>query len=183
MANVASDAFLPLAEPFALGVLDADERPGFEAHLFGCDACRRAVAEAARAVARLDSELAPAEPRGVVRAQLLDLAAAPRWPFELSGLAWEEVAPGIRLHVVHEDAARGVRRCLVWADPGARMGMHRHGGDECILVLKGGLKDERGEYHAGDLCRSREGSVHHEEVLPGEDCVCFVVYYGPLEFL
>jgi anti-sigma factor ChrR (cupin superfamily) len=177
------DAFLAMAGPYALGALDAGERPAFEEHLPGCDACREAVDAAGRTLPGLASALSPLTPREAVRSQLLDLARAPRWPFDLSALAWEELAPGIRVHVVAEEPERGLRKCLVWADPGARMGTHRHGGDECILVLKGGLKDERGEYHAGELCRSREGSVHHEEVLPGDDCVCYVVYYGPLEFL
>lgn len=183
MASVEQDAFLPLAEPYALGALDAGERSGFEAHLAACVACRRAVEHAGQPLPGLAVALPPLTPGESVRGQLLDLAKAPRWPFDLAALAWEDLAPGIRLHQLDEDAARGVRRCLVWAEPGARMGTHRHGGDECILVLKGGLKDERGEYAAGELCRSRQGSVHHEEVLPGEDCVCYVVYYGPLEFL
>lgn len=183
MAPVSEHAFLSLAEPYALGVLDAEDRPGFEGHLAACDECQRAVEATAQAAPALGTQLAAVAPRDVARRQLLDLAAAPRWPFDLSAFAWEDLAPGIRFHVLNEDAARGMRQCLVWAQPGARMGTHRHGGDECILVLKGGLRDERGDYHPGELCRSREGSVHHEEVLPGEDCVCFVVYYGPLEFL
>jgi putative transcriptional regulator len=183
MADAVPDALHPLAEAYALGALDAGERPRFESLLAACEDCRQTVEDAARALSALDVALAARPPREGLRSQLLDLASAPRWPFDLSAIAWAEVAPGIRLHVVDEDAVRGVRRCLVWAEPGARMARHRHGGDECILVLKGGLKDERGEYHPGQLCRSPAGSVHHEEVLPAEDCVCYVVYYGPLEFL
>jgi putative transcriptional regulator len=71
-----------------------------------------------------------------------------------------------------------MRGCLVWAKPGARTARHRHLGDEVILVLSGSLRDERGSYHANQICRSREGSVHVEEVQPGDDCFCYVVYYG-----
>jgi putative transcriptional regulator len=71
-----------------------------------------------------------------------------------------------------------MRGCLVWARPGTRTIAHRHLGDEVILVLQGALRDEKGTYEAGQICRSRTGSSHVEEVLPGEDCICYVVYYG-----
>lgn len=183
MNIVGADAFLPLAEAYSLGALDEQERDAFERHLAGCGDCHGAVESANRAIPGLVSSLPQVSPRGALRSQLLDLAGAPRWPLDLSALSWEDLAPGIRRHTIEEQPERGLRKCLVWAQPGARNATHRHGGDECILVLEGGLKDERGEYHAGELCRSRQGSIHSEEVLPGEDCVCFVVYYGPLEFL
>ncbi len=183
MSNVAIDAFLSLAEPYALGALESDDRASFESHLADCPVCRGAVANAAHALLGVASALPHEPPRAEVRSQLLDLADAPRWPLDLSVLRWEEFSPGIRIHVLKEEPERGVRKCLVWAQPGARVGRHRHGGEECILVLKGALRDERGLYRAGDLCRSRQGSVHHEEVAGPEDCVCYVVSYGPLEFL
>jgi putative transcriptional regulator len=85
--------------------------------------------------------------------------------------------------VHYEDPARGVRGCLIHAQPGARHPSHRHKGAENILVLKGALRDERGTYGPGEICRSAPGSVHSEEVVPGEDCLCYVVYYGDLEML
>jgi putative transcriptional regulator len=81
-----------------------------------------------------------------------------------------------------EDPARGMRACLVWAMPGALHPRHRHVGDENILVLRGAIRDDRGDYGPGEVCRSRAGSTHSEEALPGDDCVCYVVYYGPLEY-
>jgi putative transcriptional regulator len=117
-------------------------------------------------------------PREGLRQELLDLAAAPRLPLDTAAYAWEELAPGIRICQVRSDPSRHMRGCVVWAKPGARTPPHRHLGDEVILVLSGSLRDERGEYHANQICRSRTGSVHVEEVLPGEDCFCYIVYYG-----
>jgi putative transcriptional regulator len=71
-----------------------------------------------------------------------------------------------------------MRGVLVWGRPGTRTIAHRHLGDELILVLQGRLQDGRGTYGPGEICRSRTGSSHVEEVLPGEDCICYVVYYG-----
>jgi putative transcriptional regulator len=71
-----------------------------------------------------------------------------------------------------------VRKVLVWARAGARYPSHRHLGDEEILVLQGALRDRRGVYRPGQICRSATGSVHSEEVDGSEDCVCFVVYHG-----
>ncbi|HVQ29935.1 MAG TPA: cupin domain-containing protein [Vicinamibacteria bacterium] len=122
-------------------------------------------------------------PRAGLRQEMLDLLDAPRLPIDPSAHAWTEVAPGIRMVEIRTDPARSMRGCLVWAQPGARTPAHRHLGDEVILVLSGVLRDDHGSYGAGQICRSREGSAHTEEVLPGEDCFCYVVYYGGHELL
>lgn len=114
------------------------------------------------------------------RVQLMDLLAVPRGPIEPASYEWSEIGPGLKLHVLSEDPARGVRRCLVWGKPGASTPRHGHSGDEVILVLEGSLQDDRGSYAPGDICRSRAGDVHQEQVAGEVDCVCFVVYYGDL---
>ena len=133
--------------------------------------------------AALLGEPSPVAPPARVREQLLDLARAPRLPVDLEAYAWQDLAPGVKLHVLFEDASRGVTACLVWARPGARHGRHRHHGDENVLVLQGTLQDERGAYGPGEICRSRTGSSHTEQAVGDVDCVCFVVYYGALEML
>jgi anti-sigma factor ChrR (cupin superfamily) len=176
------DPFTGLAEAYALDVLDPEEREAFRGHLAGgCTACEEALALQHAVVGALPQGLAAEPLPPEVRAQILDLARAPSMPIDLAAVSWDEVAPGIRLYVLEEEKDRGVRKCLAWASPGARTVRHRHLGDELILVLQGGLQDHRGRYYAGDICHSRSGSVHTEEVLGGEDCVCYVVYYGPLE--
>jgi predicted ChrR family anti-sigma factor len=147
-----------LAEAYVLGALDRADQAGFE-------------------------EVSPVRPAPRVREALLDLAEAPALPIDVSAIRWEELAPGVRCHVHREDVSRGVRGCLIWAGPGSRHPRHRHQGAENILVLQGALRDERGTYSPGEICRSAAGSEHSEEVVPGEDCLCYVVYYGGLEML
>jgi anti-sigma factor ChrR (cupin superfamily) len=138
----------------------------------------RVLEDAVAALDALGARPAAQTPRSGLRQELLDLAGSPRLPLDTAAYAWEEPFPGIKIAEVARDEARGMRACVVWAKPGARTERHRHLGDEVILVLSGGLRDARGAYHAGQICRSRTGSVHVEEVLPGEDCFCYVVYYG-----
>jgi anti-sigma factor ChrR (cupin superfamily) len=177
------DGHRALAEGYALGTLDAADRAAFEAHLrSGCSGCREALATASASLGDLTRSLArPPEPD--LRRQVLDLAAAPPTPIDPAAYDWQEIAPGIRVHVMQGDPVRQMRACLVWAAPGASHAVHRHGGDEVILVLQGGLRDGRASYGPGDVCRSRAGSVHAEEAEPGADCFCYVVYYGELEYL
>ena len=178
------DPYRTLVEPYALGALEDEDASAFEQHLAsGCAECLAAAAAASSALGRFAKGLPGPSVGPAVREQMIDLAEAPQLPIDLASLDWEEIGPGIRLHTVKEDPARGMRACLAWVAPGAINSTHRHLGDECILVLQGALRDERGEYGPGELCRSRKGSVHHEEAMPGEDCVCYVVYYGALEFL
>ena len=161
------------------GRLDPQAEAAFEAELASAqglgalvEACREPTAEPA---------VAPVAPAPSVRQQLLDLARAPKLPIDLESIPWREAAPGMRMHVVHEDPERGVRGCLVWAQPGFKNFSHRHLGDELILVLDGELRDERGVYKTGEICHSRTGSIHHEQIPQDQDCLAYVVYYGALE--
>jgi anti-sigma factor ChrR (cupin superfamily) len=121
-------------------------------------------------------------PRVEVRDQVMALADAPLGPIDVAAYAWTEIAPGIRAHEVRNDPARGIRSCLIWADAGAVHPTHRHLGEEDILILKGALRDERGVYREGEICRSRRGEIHSESILPDGECICFVVYYqGEIE--
>jgi putative transcriptional regulator len=143
--------------------MDDRLRPGLEAYVLGLLA---------------DVEGPSVPPAPDLREHVLELARAPREPLDLARYAWEDYAPGVRIHVVEEDPAHERRAVLVWGRPGSSLPRHRHLGDEEILVLQGRLRDERGEYGPGDVCRSRAGSVHHEEVTGADDCVCYVVYHG-----
>jgi anti-sigma factor ChrR (cupin superfamily) len=164
-----------LAGLYALGALPPAEREAFESHLAGCPECVQEVA----AAGRLAAALAPkAPPPAELRTRVLDLADAPRGPVDVASYTWDEVLPGVHMHTVKDEPERGVRKVLVWARPGARYPSHRHLGDEEILILQGALRDRRGVYRPGEICRSATGSVHAEEVHGSEDCVCFVVYYG-----
>jgi putative transcriptional regulator len=133
--------------------------------------------------AALLGEPGPVDPPAYLREQVLDLARAPRLPLDLAACTWVDLAPGVRVHVLFQDPVRGVRACLVWARPGARHGLHRHHGDENVLVLQGTFKDDRGVYEPGEICRSRAGSTHTEQAVGDVDCICYVVYYGRLEML
>jgi anti-sigma factor ChrR (cupin superfamily) len=165
-----------LAPAYALGALDPDERAAFEQHVASCPACFAEV-QAHRRVAHgvLATSAAPARE---LRERVLEFTDAPRSPVDPRLYTWDEPMPGIRMATLFEDPARGLRKVLVWARPGARYPSHRHLGDEEILVLQGALGDARGVYRAGDICRSRTGSVHSENVVGDEDCFCFVVYHG-----
>jgi anti-sigma factor ChrR (cupin superfamily) len=177
------DPFRSQTEAYALGSLEGEERIAFERHLLTCVECASDVGSGEWLLALLPKGLTPAPPPPTLRMQLLDLTDAPAVPIDVRAYTWDEVVPGIKLHVLKEDPTRGLRACLVWALPGARHPRHRHLGDENILVLQGAIKDERGVYGPGQICRSLGGSSHSEQAMPGQDCICYVTYYGDLEML
>ncbi|HET9315698.1 MAG TPA: cupin domain-containing protein [Vicinamibacteria bacterium] len=164
----------------ALGALEGDDRERLDAHVASCEACARALAGASEALTDLAAAIPP---RSSLRQRVLDMAEAPALPIDPAAYAWEELAPGVRVHTVREDPSRSFRSVLVWASPGARYPRHRHLGDEEILVLSGRLRDERGSYGPGEICRSVTGTDHSEEVEGAEDCICYVIYRGDHEML
>ena len=174
---MASGAEHDPAPAYALGALDPDERAAFEQHMASCRECFLEVQAHRRLAHEALAQSGPA-PSGALRQHVIELTEAPRSPVDPRLYTWDEPVPGVRMTTLFEDPARGVRKVLVWAKPGARYPSHRHLGDEHILVLQGALGDARGVYRAGDICRSRAGSVHSENVVGDEDCFCFVVYHG-----
>jgi anti-sigma factor ChrR (cupin superfamily) len=168
------------APAYALDALDPAERAAFERHVAGCPRCFEEVDAHRRLVHDVLAGQVKAPPPAL-REHVLELTEAPRAPIDPQLYTWDEPMPGIRMTTLFEDPARNLRKVLVWAKPGARYPSHRHLGDEEILVLQGALGDGRGVYRAGDICRSRTGSVHSENVVGDDDCFCFVVYHGEHE--
>lgn len=164
----------------ALGALEGEDRERLDAHVASCDACARALLRASEALTDLAGAIAPG---ASLRQRILDMAEAPVLPIDPRAYSWEELAPGVRVHTVREDPSRAFRAVLVWASPGARYPRHRHLGDEEILVLSGRLRDDRGTYGPGEICRSVTGSEHSEQVDGTDDCICYVVYHGAHEML
>lgn len=70
------DTLRDLAGPYALEILDADERRIFERHLPLCAECQRAVADARAVAAALAHTVAPVDPPAALRARVLQAATA-----------------------------------------------------------------------------------------------------------
>ena len=87
------DQFREMAESYALGALDAEERAAFEAHLPGCAPCAKAVEEARLVVSEL-AHLAPAaQPSEQIKERILtevrrEAVATSRPVTVRSGVPW-----------------------------------------------------------------------------------------------
>jgi len=80
--------------------------------------------------------------------------------FVLSDIAWMEAMPGMRHKPVWHDQATNRRLMLGRFEPGAKIPMHRHIGDELIFVIEGVSIDESGEVHVGDANYRPNGCTH-----------------------
>ena len=162
-----------LVDLYAVGALEGDERDEFERHFEECETCRT---ELMRCRAVLTGLEAPVPPTPRTRERVLDFSFAPRDPVAVERLEWEELAPGVRVHVFHDDRDRAVRAQLMWVEPGAARPSHRHLADEEILVLEGGLVIGEDAYGQGDICRIRAGWFHDERAEAEGRCVCYVIH-------
>lgn len=91
------------------------------------------------------------------------------------GGAWEDTsAPGVRVKILHECAARDERTALYQMDPGTTYPSHIHGGDEECYVLSGDLSvgDEL-EMGRGDYQRVPGESTHGVQ-RTREGCLLFI---------
>ena len=78
----------------------------------------------------------------------------------ISDLAWREYQPGIRFKILWEDPPTKRRAQLTRFDPGAKLPLHRHVGDELIFVIEGAISDESGTVTAGNVTYRPNGCVH-----------------------
>lgn len=93
--------------------------------------------------------------------------------------------PGGRVEHVDGRAARDLTMIEVTAEPGGRIGLHAHPGDEHHLVLRGRLRATQGphtvELGPGDYLRW-DGAVPHDgEVVGDEALTILIVRIGPRE--
>jgi putative transcriptional regulator len=89
---------------------------------------------------------------------------------------------GVRIHFYSSDERSGRVVALIAMEPGCGYPRHRHRGDEQVLVLQGGYRDERGEHRQGAV-RYPDGSAHAPVALPGASCVLLAVAHEGIELL
>jgi putative transcriptional regulator len=101
-------------------------------------------------------------------------------------MAWlDRGVPGMRVARARAGPAlRGARVCFLEAAPSARHPLHRHVGEERVLLLEGGFRlDDGREVHAGDLVVSASGSMHAFTVFADGRCVGAYVMHGDIEIV
>ena len=78
----------------------------------------------------------------------------------VSGLAWEERQPGVRMKSLCEHPASKRRAVMTRLEPGAKLPLHRHVGDELVFVIEGAVADEFGTIATGNVGYRPNGCVH-----------------------
>jgi anti-sigma factor ChrR (cupin superfamily) len=78
----------------------------------------------------------------------------------LSDLPWQERQPGVRAKDIWAHPETKRRAVMTRLEPGARLPLHRHVGDELIFVIEGAVSDESGTVTAGNLGYRPDGCVH-----------------------
>jgi anti-sigma factor ChrR (cupin superfamily) len=101
-------------------------------------------------------------------------------PEQIAALAFEELRPGVDIHVLHE-SPDGARVAILRYAAGAEVPPHRHEGYEYIYVLSGEQGDERGTYSAGSFVVNEPGMVHR--VTSREGCVVLIMWQRPVVFI
>jgi anti-sigma factor ChrR (cupin superfamily) len=167
---------------YAVQALDRAEVPAVEAHIAGCDLCRREL-ESLRPV--VESFVAwPTDvlrPPTALRERLARRIAAdtggepvvppvPRW----SEPAWEEVAPGIFCKLLAADTERHRVSMLVRLLPNVEYPPHTHAGLEELHLLEGELWIDERKLLPGDYNRA-EAPTGDKRVWSETGCTCVLV--------
>ena len=89
------------------------------------------------------------------------MTTAPRSQIiSISDLGWQDFQPGFRFKILWEDKPTKRRAQLTRFEPGAKLALHQHVGDELIFVLEGAVSDESGAVTAGNVGYRPNGCVH-----------------------
>ena len=186
---------------YAGGVTDEATGLILATHMAYCEACRARVAGLEAIGGSLLQDLAPAPmSHGALEAVLAKLDTVETFerrsravsrdgtpetlrPYvggDLSQVRWRRVSSKLSYLPLFRHGSVTAR--LLRGIPGAETGPHRHGGLEYTLVLKGGFKDETGNYGPGDLQVMDCDMGHNPVADPGEDCINLAVTTGRLRF-
>ncbi len=86
--------------------------------------------------------------------------APPSRVFTLSDLEWGGTRPDARQKRVWEDPEAERRVMLTRFEPGAKLPLHRHVGDELIYIIEGANADEAGVVATGNMNYRPNGCTH-----------------------
>jgi len=78
----------------------------------------------------------------------------------ISDLPWQERQPAVRAKSLWADPATKRQAVLSRIEAGAKLPLHRHVGDELLLVVEGALSDDFGTVTAGNMGYRPNGCVH-----------------------
>jgi anti-sigma factor ChrR (cupin superfamily) len=101
-------------------------------------------------------------------------------PDDVDRLQFQELRPGVDIHVLHE-TPDGARAAILRYAAGAEVPPHRHAGHEYIYVLQGEQSDERGRYGAGCFVVNEPGSIHR--VTSEHGCTVLIIWLRPVVFV
>ncbi|HYA76551.1 MAG TPA: ChrR family anti-sigma-E factor [Burkholderiaceae bacterium] len=192
---------------YVTGSLDSAAALVVSAHVEMCPVCRRAAAtlEAAggvllesiepialeagafsRTMARIDAAReAPAEATQRPPRNRPDLPEGVAWPRSLRNCEispWKTIGPGMRWSRIQVPGNPGANAFLLRMAAGRELAMHTHDGRELTLVLHGAFRDERAEWHLGDLDET-DRSISHRPIVNAEgECICLVAVQGRVRF-
>lgn len=198
---------LELLPERALGLLDPSEETSVDAHLASCATCAAEARRWEQAGLALAEALPTPDAPCPVRARLLLAAEArgrlARFAAALSSIfeidddkaralldeidapeAWEAgPVPGVALfHLKGGPGLAAADVGFVRFPAGMPWPLHRHVGDEIMLILEGGLTDDAGRtWREGDVLRMPPGSEHRFDVLAERDCIAAVVVHEGIE--
>ena len=89
--------------------------------------------------------------------------ATPNVPSQIIAVGereWKSLSPAIKAKLLWSDSATGRRVQMTRFEPGAKLPMHRHVGDELLYVIEGAISDESGTVTAGNVSYRPNGCVH-----------------------
>jgi anti-sigma factor ChrR (cupin superfamily) len=78
----------------------------------------------------------------------------------INDLGWQDFQTGLRFKILWEDKPTKRRAQLTRFEPGAKLPLHRHVGDELIFVIEGAVSDESGTVTPGNVGYRPNGCVH-----------------------
>lgn len=95
-------------------------------------------------------------------------------------LEWIDRGPDLSVAELSSMAESGAVMRLLRARPGVVLPPHDHGGTELTLVLAGGLVDETGVLHRGDLQTMGPGDRHRPAAEQKDGCIVLYATDGEL---
>jgi anti-sigma factor ChrR (cupin superfamily) len=98
---------------------------------------------------------------------------------QVADIAWESLTPSVKAKMLWSDPGTKRRVQLTRFEPGAKLPMHRHVGDELLYVIEGSISDEFGTVGAGSVGYRPNECVH--SVVSTNGATAFAVITGGIE--